>query len=83
MKAVLVTTIHRGVFFGYQESLDGDCIVLTKCRNCLRWERGGFLALAKTGPDKDCRIGDEAERVQLFGVTSIADCSEEAVKAWS
>jgi hypothetical protein len=36
-RAVLVTTSHRGVFFGYATDTDGAIIKLRAARNCLYW----------------------------------------------
>ncbi len=84
---VLVTTIHRGVFFGF---VDPDCktdvsMTLKKCRNCISWSSSinGFLGLAAVGPDGNCRIGAEAPEVILHGVTSVSDVTSIAVEAWS
>ena len=54
MRAVLVTTEFRGVFFGYASDTSGDTISLTGARNCIYWpsENGGFLGLASKGPVK-------------------------------
>lgn len=35
-RAVLVTTAHRGVFFGYADKIDGETIALKRSRLCLR-----------------------------------------------
>ncbi len=58
-RPVLVTTAHRGVFFGYASDTSGETIKLRACRNCVRWSRAmkGFIGLASVGPDSDCRIG--------------------------
>lgn len=82
-RAVLVTTAHRGVFFGYATDIDGETITLKRARNCIQW-RGikGFLALTTDGPSKDCRIGPAAEELQLRNITSVALCTPGAVKAW-
>lgn len=84
---VLVTTVHRGVFFGFADEtkLGDKSISLTKCRNCLRWHEsvGGFLGLASKGPSKQCRIGTEAKEVFLHDITSVTHCSDEAVAAWT
>jgi hypothetical protein len=82
-RPVLVTTAHRGVFFGWATKTDGDTITLRAMRNCIQW-RGlkGFLALASEGPGKECRIGPEADG-ELRNVTGVWECSPEAVKAWS
>ena len=82
-RAVLVTTAHRGVFFGYAEATDGDTIRLRAARNCIYWSPAtkGFLGLAAGGPDKDCRIGPAAD-IELRNITSVAECTPEAVAAW-
>lgn len=83
-RPVLVTTAHRGVFFGYIEKDEGDTVTLTRARNCIYWPRsvGGFLGLAVTGPLADSRIGARTDRITLRAVTSVSDCSEVAIKAW-
>lgn len=82
-RAVLVTTSHRGVFFGYAVEVDGAIIKLRKARNCLRWSEDvkGFVGLAVTGPSKSCRIGPAAN-IELRDITSVAACTPEAVEAW-
>ena len=84
---VLVTTQHRGVFFGHADSskLAERTIVLGRCRCCISWSAsvGGFLGLAKVGPNKDCKIGTEAPEVLLHDVTSVTKCAGEAVEAWT
>lgn len=81
-RAVVVTTKHRGVFFGYATDTSGGVIELRQARNCIYW-RGikGFLALAESGPTKDCRVGPPAD-IELRDITCVAACSPEAVKAW-
>lgn len=81
-RAVLVTTTHKGVFFGYTSKTDGDTITLRAARNCIRW-RGlkGFLDLAVTGPTSACRIGPAAD-LEVRNITSVAACTPAAVAAW-
>lgn len=83
-RKVVVTTIHRGVFFGTLVSQDGDKCLLAKARNCVYWDSvtHGFLGLAKVGPNKNCRVGPAVDQLELFGVTSISDCTPEASAAW-
>ena len=83
--AVVITTQHRGVFFGYANNsrLASDGIIeLKNARNCIYW-RGikGFLDLAANGPTKECRIGPAAN-IELSGVTCIAVCTDIAAAAW-
>ena len=81
-RAVLVTTAHRGVFFGYAENTDGDVIKLKRARNCIQWRNiHGFLALAESGPTKNCRIGPPAD-IELRNITCVAEVTPEAVKQW-
>lgn len=82
-RAVLVTTAHRGVFFGYATNTDGDTISLKDARNCIYWsvDVRGFLGLASAGPTKGCRIGPKAD-LTVRNITAVAEVSPEAVKAW-
>ena len=85
---VLVTTAHRGVFFGFaspDETENKAKITLTDCRNCLYWQKevGGFLGLAATGPSTDCRVGASAKKVVLHDITSVSHCTAEATAAWT
>jgi hypothetical protein len=85
-KAVVVTTQHRGVFFGYvvhDDKLPAE-ITLRDARNCLYWSASlhGFVGLATTGPNSKCRIGPSVSQIQLFDVTSILDCTPDSVVAW-
>ena len=81
-KAVIVTTSNRGIFFGYTNKTDGDIIQLTRARNCIYW-RGikGFLALAESGPTKECRVGPPAN-IELRNITCVAECTMKAIQAW-
>ena len=82
-KAVLVTTIYRGVFFGFLESRDGNSVILTDARCAIRWNTtGGFLELAQVGPNSNSKIGSPAPRIELFDVTSISDVTDEAAEKW-
>lgn len=82
-RPVLVTTEHRGVFFGYASDTSGDVITLRRARCCIQW-RGikGFLALATEGPGKECRVGPAADSLELRDITSVAACTPTAVTAW-
>ena len=82
-RAVVVTTQHRGVFFGYAKDVGGNIIKLRAARNCLYWSRSvkGFMGLAATGPDRECRVGP-AVNIDLRDITSVIECTPEATKAW-
>lgn len=82
-RAVLVTTTHRGVFFGYAGDTSGATIRLRAARNCVYWTSDvkGFLGLAATGPSKGCKIGPAAD-IELRDITCVAECSVAATQAW-
>ena len=82
-RAVVVTTSHRGIFFGYATKTDGRIIKLRRARNCIYWpaENKGFMGLASSGPVSGARVGPAAD-IELRDITSVLSCSEEAIKAW-
>ena len=82
-RAVLVTTEHRGVFFGYAHDTSGETIKLRAARNCIYWpaNQKGFLGLAANGPIDGARIGPAAN-IELRDITCVAECTDEAVAAW-
>ena len=84
---VMVTTKHRGVFFGYapngHEAMRTGIITLKRCRNCVQWRRlKGFLALAVSGPSDHCRVGPAACEAELEGVTACVKVLPEAAQRW-
>jgi len=82
-RPVLVTTAHRGVFFGYATETDGPTIRLARARNCIYWSADvkGFLGLARTGPSASCRIGPAAD-IELRDITCVCEVTAEAVAQW-
>lgn len=82
---VLVTTKYRGVFFGYlknDKKLPTE-ITLTGARLCIYWQdTGGFMGLASSGPNKNCRIGARIDEITVYDITSVSVVSAEAEKAW-
>lgn len=82
-RAVLVTTQHKGVFFGYAFDTGGVAIKLRAARNCVYWSTDvkGFLGLAATGPSKQCKVGPAAD-IELRDITCVAECTPAAVQAW-
>jgi hypothetical protein len=84
-RAVLVTTAHRGVFFGYatKTSASGETITLRNARLALYWSQDvkGFMGLAANGPTPGCRIGPAAD-IELRNVTAVVSVTKNAVKAW-
>lgn len=82
-RAVLVTTEHRGVFFGYATETNGDVINLKRARNCVYWpaENKGFLGLASDGPLRGSRVGPPAD-IELRKITCVAEVTPKAVEQW-
>lgn len=83
LRAVVVTTAHRGVFFGYADDTAGATIKLRAARNCLYWpsENKGFLGLASVGPVLGARVGPAAD-IELRDITCVAECTATAIAAW-
>lgn len=82
-KAVLVTTSHRGVFFGYTKDTSGSTIHLKDGRLAVYWSSDlrGFMGLASHGPTNQCKVGPAAD-IEVRDITSVTDVSPEAVKKW-
>ena len=85
---VLVTTEHRGVFFGYlngglPERMPSE-IMLSEARMCVYWSdtQHGVLGLASIGPDDNCRIGPAVPTLRLSKVTAVAECTAAAALRW-
>lgn len=83
-QAVVVTTTHRGVFFGYLEDSTDDTVTITQARMAVYWSREthGVVGLAATGPAVGSKISEAAPRIRLMGVTAIFDATPDAAAAW-
>ena len=82
-RAVIVTTEHRGVFFGYATDTDGETISLKRGRNCVYWSSDckGFMGLASNGPTSSCRVGPPAD-ITLRNITAVVEVTAEAAQKW-
>lgn len=82
-RPVLVTTAHRGVFFGFASKTDGETIALKDARLCLYWSADvkGFMGLAANGPSASCRIGPAAD-ITLRNITAVLEVTNDAVAKW-
>lgn len=82
-RPVVVTTAHRGVFFGYAEDTSGETIALKGARLCIYWSADvkGFMGLAANGPSKSCRIGPAAD-IELRNITAVLEATPAAVEKW-
>lgn len=85
-KPVVVTTEHRGVFFGNLNGSDPESkvITITEAQMCVYWTSDvqGVVGLATSGPSKSCRVTSPAPKITLQGVTAVMDATPEAAKAW-
>lgn len=82
-RPVVVTTEHRGVFFGYTEDAEGETIALKRARLCVYWtaDLRGFMGLASHGPGKGCKIGPPAD-ITLRDITAVVEVTPEAAQKW-
>lgn len=86
VKHVLVTTEHRGVFYGELEDYNSDSRVATlvNAKMAIYWgTTKGVLELAATGPTPKSRISLPAPRLVLEKCTMVSDVSPEAVEQWA
>lgn len=84
LQPLIVTTAHKGVFFGYGTPNGETTIRLERARMCVFWSTDvkGVVGLAATGPTKGCRIGPAAPAITLRDVTAVMEPTNDAVKAW-
>lgn len=82
----MVTTAHRGVFFGFLTAArDSKTVELTDAQMCVYWSEDvqGILGLASHGPSRSCKVTRPVPgRSTLQDVTSVIDATAEAVKLW-
>lgn len=83
-RPVLVTTSHRGVFFGYLHGEPAkEKVVIDRCRNVTYWDvtTRSFMGLAAQGPSEKCRVSAASgEASTLFDITGVFACTPEAVE---
>lgn len=81
---LLVTTAHKGVFFGYGQPTDKTTIRITDARMCVYWSSDvrGIVGLAATGPSSSCKVTAAAPAVTLRDVTAVMEVSKEAEAKW-
>jgi hypothetical protein len=83
-KPLVVTTAHKGVFFGYGKPTENKTIRLEQAQMCVYWSSDihGVVGLASSGPSDSCKIGPPAPAITLHDVTSVMEASKEAESAW-
>ena len=86
-RSVVVTTEHRGVFFGnlVGQNDDSKTLRLTEAQMCVYWSSDvrGVMGLAATGPSRSCRVTPAVPKMVIQDVTGVMDATDEAVKAWA
>lgn len=81
-RPVIVTTEHRGVFFGYATDTSGSSINLRRARMAIYWgTTRGLMQLAETGPTGLSKISARAD-MDVRKVTAVLEVTPEAAKAW-
>jgi len=84
---VLVTTQHRGVFFGFvpaDQDMTARTMRIADARCAIRWATTrGVAELAEIGPNENTKIGACATLAALHDITAVWECTQEAVKQWT
>ena len=83
-RPVIVTTAHRGVFFGYATDTAGETVSLKRSRLCIYWaaDLRGFMGLAASGPNSSCKIGPPAD-ITLRSITAVVEVTPQAEAKWN
>lgn len=81
---MVVTTEHKGVFFGHGIKSDSKTIELKDAQMCVYWssDTHGLPGLAANGPSSHCRVSPPVPVMVLQDVTGVFVCTDKAVKAW-
>lgn len=89
VRAVVVCTARRGVFFGYTSEpldviIDRRTVALARPRMCVYWSAAtrGILGLAAIGPQEGSRISMQPPEMTVNEITAVIVCSDEARDRW-
>ncbi len=87
MKSVLITTVHRGVWYAeVDETVDLTQKTLTSLKNCrmaIYWgTTKGLQQLCETGPTSSSKISSTCDIDVLHDITAIFVISDKAITAW-
>ena len=86
MKAILITTTHRGVFFGHvpdDQDMTARTMALQGARCAIYWgTTRGVAELAESGPTKKSRIGAAADLPAIHDITAVWTVTPEAEQKW-
>lgn len=86
-KAVIITTQHRGVFFGYvSDKTDLTQKIITDvkgARMAIYWGTSkGLMQLANSGPTSSSKISEPCDIPVLQDVTAVFSVTPEAEEKW-
>lgn len=86
MKAVLVTTQHRGVFAGLvpdDQDMALRSMPLKQAKMAIYWNtKKGVMELAHDGPNSGSKISLPADIAMLNDITAVFEISETAWAKW-
>lgn len=81
-RPVIVTTEHRGVFFGYATETTGATIDLKRARMAIAFgTTRGLMELAETGPTQRSKISARAD-LEIRKVTAVFAVTDAAAAKW-
>ena len=86
MKAILITTQHRGVFFGRvpeDQDLNARTMALKGARCAIYWgTTKGVAELASDGPNSKSRVGAAVDLDAIHEITAVWAVSAKAADRW-
>ena len=86
MKAVLVTTAHRGVFAGLisdEQDIAAKAMPLKQAKMAIYWGTSkGVMELAHSGPNSKSKISLAADVTMLHDITAVFEITAEAWAKW-
>jgi hypothetical protein len=81
-RPVIVTTEHRGVFFGYALDTTGAVIDLKRARMAIKFgTTKGLMELAETGPTASSKISARAD-MEVRKITAVFEVTPAAAEKW-
>lgn len=81
-RPVLVTTEHRGVFFGYAADTKGSVIDLKRARMAISFgTTRGLMELCESGPTSRSKISARAD-IEVRKITAVFEVSADAAAKW-
>lgn len=86
MIPILVTTAHRGVYYGEvadDQDMNAKTMALKNARCAIYWNtKTGVAELAEKGPNDGSRIGARADIEALHDITAVWRVTGDAHEAW-